>query len=320
LEFVTKIRRNDFLTINSGRNLRLSGEKAKAADVLSDMLWSDPIQFPLQPYASKMGIQATGEQFNVFRNLGSLFGYDITSKFLAKNGFDFMIRSHEVRSHGFSVDHDKCYTLFSASKYGRNENNGSILMLDYNAQMFTRYEYITDRKKSPESLNEMRNNLKSFKQLLEDDKKDYLLKFEKLDKKNTGTISIRQWSKALKEIIEELEPKQLVNIKEYLGVFFESNQTIKYESLFQSLNATREQHNFIYQDVFKFIDSDKNDLLSSNEVKNALESLSSQYPQLKKKSNESAQKFEQFLKSMDNDNDENIDLNEFKDYLCLPNL
>lgn len=319
LRFVKEINRNDFLTINSGRNLRLSGDKAKAADVLSDMLWSDPIQFPLQSYVSKMGIQATGEQFNVFRNLGTLFGYDVTNKFLSKNGFDFMIRSHEVREHGFSVDHDKCFTLFSASGYGRYMNNGSILLLEYNAQMFTRYEYVTKRKNTSENLNEIRNNLRSFKQLFEDDKRDFLLKFVKLDKKNTGTINIQKWAKAVKEIIEEIESSHLINLKDYLGVYYESNQTINYNSLFQSSDASKEQQNFIYQDIFKVIDLDKNDILSSSEVKKAFESIKSQNPQLKKITESLARKFEQFLKSMDFDNNNKIDVNEFKEFLCLPN-
>lgn len=72
--------------------------------LMSDLLWSDP-----QP--------APGRQPSK-RGVGLSFGPDVTRAFLETNRLKLMVRSHEVKDEGYSVEHDgKCITVFSAPNY-----------------------------------------------------------------------------------------------------------------------------------------------------------------------------------------------------------
>jgi serine/threonine-protein phosphatase 5 len=69
--------------------------------LMSDLLWSDPQPFPGRGPSK--------------RGMGQSFGPDITARFLAANGLDVLIRSHEVKDDGYVVEHGgKCITVFSA--------------------------------------------------------------------------------------------------------------------------------------------------------------------------------------------------------------
>jgi len=72
--------------------------------LMSESLWADPQDLPGRG-PSKRGV-------------GLGFGPDITRKFLELNGVCGVIRSHEVRQNGYSVEHGgQCITVFSAPNY-----------------------------------------------------------------------------------------------------------------------------------------------------------------------------------------------------------
>jgi serine/threonine-protein phosphatase 5 len=72
--------------------------------IMTDLLWADPSIVP-------------GRQRSK-RGTGLTFGPDVTARFLAHNGLDYMIRSHEVKEDGYEIAHDgKCITIFSAPNY-----------------------------------------------------------------------------------------------------------------------------------------------------------------------------------------------------------
>lgn len=74
------------------------------AGLMCELLWSDPQPMPGRA-ESKRGV-------------GTMFGPDITSKFLQRNNLEYIIRSHEVKPEGYEVMHDgKCITVFSAPNY-----------------------------------------------------------------------------------------------------------------------------------------------------------------------------------------------------------
>lgn len=79
------------------------------------MLWSDP--------HDEEGWKTSD------RGAGVLWGPDLTKKFLTKNSFEFVIRSHEMVEEGTKLLHDdRVMTLFSASNYtGTNENQGAVV-------------------------------------------------------------------------------------------------------------------------------------------------------------------------------------------------
>lgn len=72
--------------------------------LMCELLWSDP-----QPQIGRSPSK---------RGVGVQFGPDVTENFLQLNNLDYIIRSHEVKAHGFEHCHDfKCITVFSAPNY-----------------------------------------------------------------------------------------------------------------------------------------------------------------------------------------------------------
>jgi serine/threonine-protein phosphatase 5 len=94
---------NDGVTLEDIENIKRNMEPPEEG-LMTDILWSDP-----QP---QMGRSASK------RGVGKSFGPDITKAFLDNNDLDLLVRSHEVRQEGYSVEHDgKCITIFSAPNY-----------------------------------------------------------------------------------------------------------------------------------------------------------------------------------------------------------
>ena len=72
--------------------------------IMVDCLWADPTDFPGR-HPSKRGIS-------------TMFGPDITQKFLDKNNLELVVRSHEVKHEGYEYQKGgKCLTIFSAPNY-----------------------------------------------------------------------------------------------------------------------------------------------------------------------------------------------------------
>lgn len=97
--------------------------------IMCDALWSDP--------SFKRGRNPP------HRGCGTLFGPDVTEKFLEDNNLKLLVRSHEVKQEGYSVEHNgKCITVFSAPNYvDQMKNKGAYLVFDsdlnYTVQQFT---------------------------------------------------------------------------------------------------------------------------------------------------------------------------------------
>ena len=100
---------------NSLENSKTQNQKQQ---LMCELLWSDPGPDPgRQP--SKRGV-------------GVAFGPDVTKNFLANNGLDLLVRSHEVKEEGFAVEHDGyCITVFSAPNYVDQMGNlGAFIRFD----------------------------------------------------------------------------------------------------------------------------------------------------------------------------------------------
>jgi len=105
---------DDEVTLDTIRKLdRFRQPPEKGA--MCDALWSDPGMRPgkMPPH----------------RGCGVLFGPDITKRFLERNGLELVVRSHEMKQEGYSVQHDgKCITIFSAPNYCDSmKNKGAFL-------------------------------------------------------------------------------------------------------------------------------------------------------------------------------------------------
>ncbi|KEI40671.1 uncharacterized protein L969DRAFT_72019 [Mixia osmundae IAM 14324] len=83
---------------------RLKSKQPQSGTIMSEALWSDPQAWPGRG-PSKRGI-------------GLDFGPDVTQRFAKTNELTGIIRSHEVRQEGYSIEHDGlCMTVFSAPNY-----------------------------------------------------------------------------------------------------------------------------------------------------------------------------------------------------------
>ncbi|KAJ3158659.1 Serine/threonine-protein phosphatase 5 [Geranomyces michiganensis] len=94
--------------------------------LMCELLWSDP-----QPQPGRSPSK---------RGVGIQFGPDVTERFLKDNNLQCIIRSHECKADGYTVDHDgRCITIFSAPNYCDSVGNkgayihiGPDLVLKYN--------------------------------------------------------------------------------------------------------------------------------------------------------------------------------------------
>ena len=87
---------------------------------VSELLWSDPTD-------SSDGLSANRQ-----RGAGWRFGKAVTNSFLHRNGLELLVRSHEVRQQGYSVEHDgRLVTVFSAPNYCDAQGNlGAVLVFE----------------------------------------------------------------------------------------------------------------------------------------------------------------------------------------------
>ncbi|KAJ1470890.1 Metallo-dependent phosphatase-like protein, partial [Baffinella frigidus] len=85
---------------------------------MTEMLWSDPGQAPGR-HPSKRGV-------------GVAFGQDVTEKFLAANGLELLVRSHECKDEGYELEHGgKAITVFSAPNYcDQMGNKGAFIRFE----------------------------------------------------------------------------------------------------------------------------------------------------------------------------------------------
>jgi len=86
--------------------------------LMNEILWSDPFD--------GNGTQPSD------RGAGIYYGQDVTEKFLKENNLKLLIRSHEVRDEGYSIEHGgKHITVFSAPNYCDSVGNkGAIVKFD----------------------------------------------------------------------------------------------------------------------------------------------------------------------------------------------
>ncbi|KAK9839890.1 hypothetical protein WJX84_007689 [Apatococcus fuscideae] len=130
-----------------------------AAAIAADVLWSDPVADP-------------GLELNEQRGVGTVFGPDVTERFLAENHLGLILRSHEGPDarykrddmpsvdNGYALDHEcnsgKLYTVFSAPDYPqfqadedeRYNNVASVAVLSspsYDEPRFVQYSAVLPR-------------------------------------------------------------------------------------------------------------------------------------------------------------------------------
>ena len=97
---------------------KLPEDEAEVQRLIVDLLWADP-----------RGKTGYGPSYRVRKGC-YIFGPNVTSAFLRRNGLRLLIRSHEVKVGGFEWTHPDCITVFSAPNYlGHAGNKGAVIRL-----------------------------------------------------------------------------------------------------------------------------------------------------------------------------------------------
>lgn len=302
LKKLSKLDRTQFGSICRPPNLKKDSLEFKHLKDVIDLLWSDPNK-------------QDGVEFNKSRNIGKLFGSDVTKKFLEENDFTLIIRSHECKPKGHDILHDgKVITVFSASNYHLG-NSGSILKVSTKR---TKIDLLTYNSKDLNS--EMKNikednltfSIKKLRSRLYLSKEKILKDFADLDSMNTGFIQIDELIKVLSNYLPNIPYE---SIKDRLCECDDATNTAKYNSLFNSIQTSSKYSsipdpiadNFnMLVTVFHLIDSDNNGYISPDEFREACNSVFN-YLGL----NFSEEEILQFIEFMDKNQDGKIDLDEF---------
>lgn len=103
---------------------------------MAELLWSDPQPQP-------------GRSPNP-RGVALMFGPDVTSRFLERNGLELLVRSHQVKEEGYEVEHGgKLVTVFSAPNYcGIMGNKGAALRFD-DSLSYTVHQFSASSQQQP---------------------------------------------------------------------------------------------------------------------------------------------------------------------------
>ena len=129
---------NGQATLEQLRGIAFDAEPRERS-ILSDLLWSDP--------QDEYGIAMSP------RNVGVLFGPDVTQRFLHTNNLDLIVRSHELCADGYRIQEGgKVVTIFSAPNYcGRCGNLAAFARFNSDLKMTIRQFPATARPASPGS-------------------------------------------------------------------------------------------------------------------------------------------------------------------------
>jgi Ca2+-binding EF-hand superfamily protein len=281
--------------------------KKKTAEIMTDMVWSDPIT-STSKFAHKLGTHA-----NPTRNIGKLFGHDVTDEFCEKNGFNCIVRSHESRSYGFSKDHEKCYTVFSCSNYCLSGNKAAVILLNPNDNKFSEVHVFNPK----ENLNYQDSQIKdsllvNFKKFLNKEGSELIKLFRQKDSTKSDSLKTSEWSDVISQHISnkydnKIDPEHLITLRNYLCPCDDQSGTANYMKMFERDNEKPSEILEILKSYFEMLDIDGNGTISKEESLKAIKFINKTM---------GTEYTSQFFDSLDLNNDNEIDLDEFKNGIC----
>ena len=183
-----------------------------------------------------------------------------------KDDLSCIIRSNELVKDGFSLDHSKCFTVFSASNYYESNNMGAILKLNANETALEPYVYNNNYNKTSASSFSIQDQ---FKHLIQLNKRDLCAKFEIRDKIKTGSLKLDQFSNVIHEYFGEFNMLQIKEL--FPNEYDQETNKFHYSNLFSSIQHESSRHlNKILVNIFNMLDIDDDKRVSLIELKEAL--------------------------------------------------
>lgn len=308
LKKIQQLDRTKFTSICRPADLSKNSLEFQHLSDVVDMLWSDP-------HTTSKGIAV-----NKVRNIGKLFGSDVTKKFLSENNLNLIIRSHECKQKGHEIVHNgKVITVFSASNYNMG-NSGSIVkistkkvkidLLTYNSAKIDN-QLKTEGTNLTVAIKKLRSHLYIFKDKILSD-------CSKVDMNNSGLVKTKDFLFILSETVPNIpydtikdrlcECDDSIGVVKYKTLFSHVHTSSKYESIPDSIT-----NNFnILNSVFNMIDTDNNGFITHNEFKKACNIIFNYLG-----TNFSENEISDFIEFMDKNKDGKIDLKEFSEAFTI---
>jgi serine/threonine-protein phosphatase with EF-hand domain len=259
----------------------------------------------------------------VFRHIAKQFGPDTTEFILKKYGLSLLIRSHECKHDGYEFTHNKrCLTIFSASNYGGGSNKGAICVLKpkkkLEIQQFVAPGY--ENQKNNERIEVFENKaLRNLKRLLYANKQELLKNFKQVDTKNTGYVTLNDWSEILTKTMG-IANIPWVRYKDLLVTYDEKKGLVKYETFtencdvvhtfsteFKNMNDALARYKDTLVALFNLIDDNHSGTINLREFANACKII---FTERNEAISDSAIK--SMIEAMDSNKDGKIDLSEFQ--------
>lgn len=232
-----------------------------------------------------------------------------------------LIRSHECKVEGYEFHHNnKCITIFSASNYCGGINKGSICIIRPKQKLEIK-QFIApgsgELDKHRIELFETKA-IRGLKRLIFANRTNVRQHFKKLDTKNTGYLSLSDWSVALTKAME-VEKIPWLRYRDKLVEYNTKKNLVKYETTFDNcdiLYTFTTEHKDInealarYKDtlvaLFNLIDDNNSGTINLQEFANACKIIF-----LDQNEAISDEAIKSMIEAMDTNKDGKIDLAEF---------
>ncbi|KAK3514668.1 hypothetical protein QTP70_021574 [Hemibagrus guttatus] len=281
-----------------------------------DLLWSDPMpEYGCIP--------------NEVRGGGCYWGPNVTEDFLNKHNLQLIIRSHECKQDGYEFCHNrKVLTIFSASNYYEvGSNRGALVRLGPDLLPYF-IQYQTNSKTREMSFGQSirrteHSALKVLREQLFAHKSDLISAFQEYDKKNTGLISLNDWSSAVGQVLHLELPWRMLRSQLLTNT---TNDMLDYHNWFrnlaiketsceyieQTLLETLYRHRSTLETIFRIVDTDNSGLISFEDFCQTWKLLSAYL-----KMEISTEAINDLVVSIDMNKDGYIDIDEFMESFRL---
>merc|ERR1712232_474476 len=313
---VEKLERHKFKSVSDGVP---AGESNNNFELVSDILWSDPID------KSDDGVPFKGCEENDTRGAGKFWGTDVSKAWLKYHQYSLMIRSHECVDEGYEIKHHgRVLTLFSASNYyEEGSNKGAICVLhrDRGAhlQQYETSERDVGKKgdsvKFAKTVSKMEDGaMDQLKHVILARKPALQAKFKEKDPGDTGKVTAQVWADVVQEVTDVFVPwitlrNGLVQDADGGMVYWKTCLEVKPLPANNSGIAAGLYSNLRQMEaVFRLVDSDGSGSITIPELEKVATILNKARGA---SSTVSATEVKNILSTMDVDGDGVVSLNEF---------
>jgi len=282
--------------------------------IMEDLMWSDPKD-------------STGISPNRQRGAGALFGPDVTEQFLEANGLSLLIRSHEMKERGYEVAHGGLLaTIFSASNYNGAQNHGAYGVISQSLEVkMKKYSTLTAEEVPPPEERTailIRAVQDRMSELVCQHRVELVWYYDALDTTRTGKVTLQQWAQGMQFVLGLALPWRKIygflldddcveaETRSVWYVRFLEKNKIDVGSIDWGGDVIKKVNRKIYErchdaeQAFAMFDADGDGRITCREFASTLLALDVGL---------NDRQIYEFMRSIDNDMDNNVSLPEFMD-------